>query len=301
EAGNVFLDLQRHLVLVLALLDVWTVNHLHEIVIERSPHRLDRGKKGLHLFQILRIQDARIRRGLVSVVLKNIPAAEGEVRQLGKRDKFLNEWRPCVRTLAQPNRAHLRERSHGLGLAFAYKLHSSHKGGADSAHARKQDPQFPLRGRDFGRLFHAAPFCWTIRMRSTVRLNSKQESPQRKRAASPNKLVMMREDPRICKSQQAKRSRAARSLVRRQEIPDGSVLRPKNPGAESLQAAVFHQGIALAEGARVGEKNPFAHVIAIKEKPRRTVDGILLHVASINPGKIQRVVGGDVLGAWIGL
>src|SRR6266513_6417780 len=41
-------------------------------------------------------------------------------------------------------------------------------------------------------------------MRSTVRMNLEQELPQQKRAASPNKLVMMREDPRICKSQKAK-------------------------------------------------------------------------------------------------
>src|SRR5207245_11649421 len=102
---------------------------------------------------------------------------------------------------------------HGLRFAFADQLDSGHKGGADSAHAGKQNPQFSLGGRDFGRLFHAAPFYWTIRMRSTVRLKSKQESPQQKRAASPNKLVMMRAAPSSCISQQAKLSHASRSLV----------------------------------------------------------------------------------------
>src|SRR6202171_176755 len=42
------------------------------------------------------------------------------------------------------------------------------------------------------------------------------------------------------------------SFVGRQEFPDASVFLPENPGAESLQAAVFHQRIALAERVGVG-------------------------------------------------
>ena len=87
----------------------------------------------------------------------------------------------------------------------------------------------------------------------------------------------------------------------RQEIPDASVFLPENPGAESLQAAVFHQRIALAEGARVGEKDPFAQVVAIKEKPGGTVDGIPLDAASVSLSEIQGVVSGDVFRAWVGL
>src|SRR5271169_3461493 len=54
-----------------------------------------------------------------------------------------------------------------------------------------------------------------------------------------------------------------RSLVGRQEIPDGGVFFAEDPRAEALEAAVFHQCIALAESVGVGEKNPFAHVVAI--------------------------------------
>src|SRR5260370_11062452 len=158
KVGDVFLDLQRQLVLILALLDVRAVDELHEIVVERSLHRLDGGKKGLHLFQVLRVEDARIRRGLVRVVLENVPAAESEVRQLGKRDELLDERRTRVRALAKANGAHLRKRSHGLRLAFADELDSGHEGGADGTHARKQDSESSFGGGDFGRVFHAAPF-----------------------------------------------------------------------------------------------------------------------------------------------
>src|SRR5229473_5049946 len=158
EVGDVILDLQRQLVLVLAFLNVGAVDQLHEIVVERGLHWLDGGKEGLHLFQVLGIQDACIRRGLVSVVLENVPAAKRKVRQFGKRNKFLDERRTSVRALAQANGAHLRERSHGLRFASADELDSCHEGRADSAQARKQYSEFSFGGRDFGRLFHAAPF-----------------------------------------------------------------------------------------------------------------------------------------------
>jgi hypothetical protein len=43
-----------------------------------------------------------------------------------------------------------------------------------------------------------------IAKRSTEKMNLEKELPQRKRAACPNKLVMMREDLRICKSDREK-------------------------------------------------------------------------------------------------
>src|SRR3984893_7969762 len=132
-------------------------------------------------------------------------------------------------------------------------------------------------------------------------MNSEQELPQRKRAASPNKQIMMREDLRICKSKGQEQARLCeRSFVGRQEFPDGSVFLPENPGAESLQAAVFYQRIALAERPGVGEKYPFAQVVAIEEKPGGTVDRIPIDAASISLGEIQGVVRGDVFCAWVG-
>jgi len=77
---DVILDLQSQLVLVFALLDIGAVNQFHEIVVKRGLHGLDGGQKGLHLFQVLRIQYAGIRRRLVSVVLEDVPPAKGQVR-----------------------------------------------------------------------------------------------------------------------------------------------------------------------------------------------------------------------------
>jgi len=82
-------------------------------------------------------------------------------------------------------------------------------------------------------------------------------------------------------------------FVGRREFPDAGVLIPENPGSKSLQAAVFYQRIALAERAGVGEKYPFAQVVAIKENPGGTVDGSHFDAASVSLGEIQGVVGGD--------
>src|SRR5258708_33507903 len=71
------------------------------------------------------------------------------------------------------------------------------------------------------------------------------------------------------------------SFVGRQEFPDGSVFFPENPGAESLQAAVFYQRIALAERAGVGQKYPFAQDISIKQKPDATASRIPSHLAYV--------------------
>src|SRR6266853_146432 len=159
--------------------------------------------------EILRIQDTCIRRRLVRVVPENVPAAKAEVLQLGKRNEFLDERRARVRALAQPNGAHLRERPHGLRLASADELDAGHKGRADSAQARKQHPEFSLGGRYFGRLFHAAPFIERSQYDRQKKMNLEKELPQRKRAASPNKQIMMREDLRICKSKGQEQARPA--------------------------------------------------------------------------------------------
>src|SRR5260370_18742065 len=109
-----------------------------------------------------------------------------------------------LRTLAKANRAKLREQSHRMRLALADKLHSGHERGADGLHAWKQISELPLGGRDFGRLFHATPFYWTIARRSTEKMNLGQEMPQRKRAASPDKQIIMRDAAKICKSKPQK-------------------------------------------------------------------------------------------------
>src|SRR5437016_4916667 len=66
-------------------------------------------------------------------------------------------------------------------------------------------PSFPLAGAILEGF--SMPLLYrTIAMRSTEKMNLEQESPQQKRAASTNKLVMMREDLRICKSARKKHS-----------------------------------------------------------------------------------------------
>src|SRR5712691_2090996 len=140
-----------------------------------------------------------------------------------------------------------------------------------------------------------------IAIRPTERMNLEKELSQRKRAASPNKQI---NDERRLEDLQIEGTGTSapceHSFVGRQEFPYSSVFLPENPVAESLQAAVFYQRIALAERAGVGEKYPFAQVVAIEEKPGGTVDRIPFDAAFVSPGEIQGVVGRDVFRAWVG-
>ena len=90
EIRDVFLDLQRQFVLVLAFFDVRTVQLLHILVIKRRLHRLDRRKKRLHLLQILRVQHAGIARRLKRVVLVNVPTRKNQIIQPAQWHKLLD-------------------------------------------------------------------------------------------------------------------------------------------------------------------------------------------------------------------
>lgn len=61
--------------------------------------------------------------------------------------------------------------------------------------------------------------------------------------------------------------------MRGKEVPDGGVLVPEHPGAETLEAAIPDQRITFAECADDSIENPFTQVIAIKVEPRGAVHG----------------------------
>src|ERR1700682_5924824 len=75
----VFLDLQRQVVLVLALLHVTAVELFYIFAVEGCFHWRNSRQEGLNLLQILRAKHPRLGGRLVSVVLENVPAAENQI------------------------------------------------------------------------------------------------------------------------------------------------------------------------------------------------------------------------------
>jgi hypothetical protein len=51
----------------------------------------------------------------------------------------------------------LGQRSHWQRFPSSHQFYSSHESRTYCAHSRKQDSEFSLGGRDFGRFLHAAP------------------------------------------------------------------------------------------------------------------------------------------------
>ncbi len=85
-----------------------------------------------------------MRGGRVHVVVENVPAGEYQIVQRGQGDEFLDLRGERVGALAQPDGAHLGQRSNRLGQAFAYGFDAGHEGSGDRAHAGDHDTQLSL-------------------------------------------------------------------------------------------------------------------------------------------------------------
>src|SRR5271166_3313641 len=91
------------------------------------------------------------------------------------------------------------------------------------------------------------------------------------------------------------------SVPPRKHLPDGRVFIAENPGAEALEPILLRQIVALLEGALIGEKDPFAQLIAVKEEPGAFVFLIPLNIAFVGFGELLGVERGDRLGGGIQL
>ena len=70
-------------------------------------------------------------------------------------DEVLDLRRAVLGALAEPDRAHLRERADRLRQALADREDAGNGGGGDGAQADEQDAEFAGGGRDFYRCFHS--------------------------------------------------------------------------------------------------------------------------------------------------
>ena len=133
---------------MLALLDVGSIQPLHIVLVKDRRHRLDRFQKRLDLRQVIVIQHLRVGCRLIDVVLKNIPAGKDHIIQTGKWNKVPDQRRITIRALAQPNRAHLRQRTDRLRQSLANRLNTGDQCGGHSAHAHHHYSQLTLCRRN---------------------------------------------------------------------------------------------------------------------------------------------------------
>ena len=93
EAAHVLAQLVGEVALVLALLDVRSVEPLDVAPIEHRGHRLDRFELGTDLLEQRPFENAGSLRRLVGVVFEDVPAAEHDVVERRERNEILDERR----------------------------------------------------------------------------------------------------------------------------------------------------------------------------------------------------------------
>ena len=142
------IELLGEIPLVLALLDVRAVEPLDVALVEHRRHRLDGLELASHLVEQRRLEHAGRPRRRVAVLLEDVPAAEHDVVEAGERDELVDLRRAVLGALAEPNRAHLRQRADRLGQPLADGHDAGDGGGADGAEADEQDAELAAsRGR----------------------------------------------------------------------------------------------------------------------------------------------------------
>ena len=148
ERLDVFHELHRQVVLVLARLDVRAGQAAHVILVEHGlprPHVLQFLP---HRLQARRLDDTGVHGSVVGVVGEEVPAAEDEVFQAGQRHEILDQGAVVLGALAEANGPVLRQRADGPAHALLDQLDARDQGRAHGAEAGKQDAKLALRRRD---------------------------------------------------------------------------------------------------------------------------------------------------------
>ncbi len=139
ELADVGAKLLGKIPLVLAFLHVRAVEPLHVALIEHRGHRLDGFELGLDLIEQRRLEHAGRARRLVGVLFENIPAAEDDVVEIDERNRLVDFRRAAFGAFAETDRAHLRERSDGIGQTFSNGQNAGDGRGADRAEADQKN------------------------------------------------------------------------------------------------------------------------------------------------------------------
>jgi hypothetical protein len=154
ELPHVGDDLLGEIFLVLPLLDVRTLQPFHVPLIEHGGPGTDLLELGPHFVEQRRLDDAGGPRRCVAVVLENIPAAEDNVVESGKRHNLADLRRPPLRAFTKTDGAHLRERADRFGQALPNGEDAGDRGGAHGAETDEQHAELAACGSDVNRCRH---------------------------------------------------------------------------------------------------------------------------------------------------
>ena len=93
-------------------------------------------------------QHARVARGGIHVVVKDVPSGKYEVVEPGERHELVEFRRTTLGAFAQADGSHLRQRADGGGDSLAHGFDARDKCSGDGAHTRNHDPELAFGGGD---------------------------------------------------------------------------------------------------------------------------------------------------------
>jgi hypothetical protein len=125
-----------------------------DLTLEPSSRLVEDGRHGLDLLQFGRdrfdmdrpVEHAAFQRGFVGRIRDRIPGTEDQLVKAGQRHEVANERHPVLGPLAEPDGAHLSERTDGLSETAPDQLDAGDNGRRHGAEAHRQDAQ-PAGGR----------------------------------------------------------------------------------------------------------------------------------------------------------
>ena len=151
-------DIGDHLLgqilLVLPLLDVRAVEPLHVPLIEDGRPGTDLFELGPHLLEQRRLDDAGRSSGRITIVLEDVPPSEHQIVEPGERDDLADFWRAAFGAFAEPDGAHLRERTDRFGEPLADGEDAGDGRGAYRAETNEQHAELAACRSDVDRCRH---------------------------------------------------------------------------------------------------------------------------------------------------
>jgi hypothetical protein len=127
---------------------VWPVETFDEFLIKHRLHRLDGRKRRFELFEERHLQHAGLHRRFVSVVFKNVPAADLDIFDLGQRHKVLDGGATPLRPFSQTDGAELGQRSDRFSDPSLDCFQPGNEGRGYRPHAGYEHAQLAVNGRN---------------------------------------------------------------------------------------------------------------------------------------------------------
>ena len=134
-------------------LDVGALDALDEVLVEDGFHGLNCRERCFYLLEQGGFEDPGLSGGFPRVILENVPAGHLDVGHFGQWNKVLDSGGAPLGPLAEADGSQLRQGAYGLPQSKLEGFEPGDESGGYRTHARDQNTQLALRGRNLDIVF----------------------------------------------------------------------------------------------------------------------------------------------------